>query len=157
MYTLGSIDPEGQKPKLKIARMAVSLVCRCQTENCLSIKWHWYAGLWSKFVGKETCLPGNRQWQKKCCCSLLLLLLSYKQNCNNTGEYTPLNVQLVLSSADVHVHVQWRQSTMRLDLKVSRTQYAFPRCTATEISWRRKAVERGSCVDAAIRRPDSMT
>ena len=43
------------------------------------------------------------------------------------------------------------------DLKVSKKQYAFPRCTAIEIRWRRKAVERGSCVTVAIRRPISLT
>ena len=48
------------------------------------------------------------------------------------------------------------QSMLRLDWSVPRTQYAFPRCTATEMRWRRKAVERGSWVTAAIRRPISL-
>ena len=40
---------------------------------------------------------------------------------------------------------------------VPSTQEALPRCTATGIRWRRKAVDRSSCVIAAMRRPTSLT
>jgi len=43
------------------------------------------------------------------------------------------------------------------DWSVPRTHWAFPRITATEISWRRKVVERGSCVVDVKRRPISDT
>jgi len=41
------------------------------------------------------------------------------------------------------------------DWSVPRMHWAFPRITATEIRWRRKVVERGSCVVDVRRRPIS--